>query len=125
MDDDADKSLNYNELKKGLHDYGVIGLEEHEIRKVFDDIDKDHSGTVSFDEFLKALRVSTAVYFEFKLEKRWTMKLGGGILESPCLSQWPSVRLKTVGKIVQSYNCFPFTPFWWVNDVPSDFRVKR
>ena len=54
---------------------------------------------------------------------------GGGILESPC----PSVDAR-LGKMVQSHNCFPFTPVilklhlqtldesrMW----PSDFQVQR
>ena len=58
MDDDADKSLSLAELKKGLHDYGIVDLEQDAIQNLFNEIDKDHSGSVSFDEFLKALRVS-------------------------------------------------------------------
>jgi len=58
MDDDGSRSLDIKEFKKGLHDYGVL-MELDQIQTLFNELDKDGSGTVDFDEFLKALRVST------------------------------------------------------------------
>uniref|UniRef100_A0A7S3PJB3 EF-hand domain-containing protein n=1 Tax=Aplanochytrium stocchinoi TaxID=215587 RepID=A0A7S3PJB3_9STRA len=55
MDDSGDKCLNRYELKNGLKDYGVEFSEE-EINDMFDYLDKDQSGKVSFDEFLVGLR---------------------------------------------------------------------
>ncbi|OAF70359.1 Calcyphosin [Intoshia linei] len=55
MDDDGNRTLDIKEFKKGVHDYGVI-MEPDEVQNTFDSIDKDKSGTVDFDEFLRALR---------------------------------------------------------------------
>jgi Ca2+-binding EF-hand superfamily protein len=55
MDDDGNRSLDFNEFKKGLHDYGV-NCEKQEAQDMFDSFDKDGSGTLDFDEFLIALR---------------------------------------------------------------------
>ena len=56
MDDDGNRTLDMNEFKKGLHDFGVI-LTPDKIQSLFNQIDLDHSGTIDFDEFLIALRV--------------------------------------------------------------------
>ena len=55
MDDDGSRSIDYKELKKGIHDYGVV-MEDDEVKEVFAKIDQDGSGQLDFDEFLKALR---------------------------------------------------------------------
>lgn len=55
MDDNVDKKLSQEEFIKGMHDYGV-SLSSNEIDTLFKDLDKDHSGSVDFTEFLKALR---------------------------------------------------------------------
>ena len=61
------------------------------------------------------------------------MKLGGGSLESLCLSVCPSVDAR-LGKMVQSHNCFPFPPIITKLHIqtshesrkfPNDFRIKR
>lgn len=55
MDDDGSRSLNFEEFKKGLHDYGVSDSEQ-DAQEVFARFDKDGSGTLSFDEFLESVR---------------------------------------------------------------------
>ncbi|XP_077980861.1 calcyphosin-like protein [Glandiceps talaboti] len=55
MDDDRSKSLNFDEFKKGLHDYGVQ-VTPDEVSTLFQCFDKDGSGTINFDEFLLKLR---------------------------------------------------------------------
>ena len=57
MDDDGSRSLDIKEFKKGLHDYGVL-MEPDQIQALFNELDKDGSGSIDFDEFLRALRVS-------------------------------------------------------------------
>ena len=56
IDDDGSRSLDFNEFKKGVHDFG-IEMEPDELKQLFDSIDKDGSGSLDFDEFLKSLRV--------------------------------------------------------------------
>ena len=56
MDDDGSRTLDFKEFKKGVHDYGLV-LDDGVVQQAFQTIDKDSSGTVDFDEFLKALRV--------------------------------------------------------------------
>ncbi len=55
MDTSGDKSLDKEELKYGLQDYGV-SCSEGELQQLFQYLDRDRSGKVSFDEFLSAMR---------------------------------------------------------------------
>ncbi|GIX80358.1 calcyphosin-like protein [Caerostris darwini] len=55
IDDNRDRKLDLEEMKIGLREYGAT-LDDDEISELFQEIDKDGSGTVSFDEFLKAVR---------------------------------------------------------------------
>jgi len=48
--------LDYEELKNGCKDYG-LNMQKAELDDLFACFDKDNSGTISFDEFLLALRV--------------------------------------------------------------------
>ena len=56
MDDNGSKSLDLYEFTKGLNDYG-LAVDMEEAQQLFEAFDKDGSGTVDFDEFLKNLRV--------------------------------------------------------------------
>lgn len=56
MDDDGSRSLSREEFKKGCHDYGC-DLSAEEFDTLFSEIDKDNTGTIDFEELLKALRV--------------------------------------------------------------------
>ena len=67
MDDDRSNSLSFPEFSKGIHDYGCQ-MEKEEIEKMFNDIDKDGSGTLDFEEFLRALRVSKCLLNIFTLQ---------------------------------------------------------
>ena len=51
MDDDGSRSLDIHEFKKGLHDYGAE-VSKQEGNVMFEQLDKDGSGTIDFDEFL-------------------------------------------------------------------------
>ncbi|KAH7970632.1 hypothetical protein HPB49_012779 [Dermacentor silvarum] len=59
MDDSGDKKLDMEEFKKGLQDFKVF-LSPSEVDALFKDLDKDGNGTISFNEFLIALRVSAS-----------------------------------------------------------------
>ena len=56
FDDDGNKQLNWEEFKKGMHDYGV-DLSPNDANALFAQFDRDGSGSISFDELLRALRV--------------------------------------------------------------------
>lgn len=85
IDDDGSKSLDFSEFKKGLKDVGLSVSDAvsaeclveggdgtvtvqcmhatfthslQDARAMFQQFDKDGNGTISFDEFLMALRVS-------------------------------------------------------------------
>lgn len=62
MDDDGNRSIDFKEFTKGMHDYGLM-LEKDELQDLFGRFDQDGSGTVDFDEFLKNLRVSSWIVF--------------------------------------------------------------
>ncbi|XP_071961092.1 calcyphosin-like protein [Antedon mediterranea] len=55
MDDDGNRSLNFEEFMEGLNDYKVEVTGEQG-KEMFNAFDKDGSGSLSFDEFLIALR---------------------------------------------------------------------
>ena len=56
IDDNGSRTLDLQELEYGLRDFGV-NMSRAEVNQLFNEIDKDHSGHISFDEFLQALRV--------------------------------------------------------------------
>eukprot|EP00604_Paraphysomonas_vestita_P003000 CAMPEP_0174822408 /NCGR_PEP_ID=MMETSP1107-20130205/15548_1 /TAXON_ID=36770 /ORGANISM="Paraphysomonas vestita, Strain GFlagA" /LENGTH=57 /DNA_ID=CAMNT_0016041207 /DNA_START=11 /DNA_END=181 /DNA_ORIENTATION=+ len=55
MDDDGSKTLSMGEFKKGLTEM-KINITEREMRMLFDHFDTDHSGTISFEEFIQGVR---------------------------------------------------------------------
>uniref|UniRef100_A0A1I7YGF1 Calcyphosin-like protein n=2 Tax=Steinernema glaseri TaxID=37863 RepID=A0A1I7YGF1_9BILA len=55
MDDNENRSLDLAEFTKGVHDFGVK-IKDSDIKSLFESLDKDKSGSISFDEFLIALR---------------------------------------------------------------------
>ncbi|ESO00246.1 hypothetical protein HELRODRAFT_83340 [Helobdella robusta] len=55
MDDNGNKRLDFNEFKKGLHDYGV-DIANADCSKLFEMFDKDRNGSIDFEEFLQLLR---------------------------------------------------------------------
>lgn len=52
---DESRSIDIKEFKKGIRDYG-IDLEPDEVMEMFQEFDRDGSGTIDFDEFLFKLR---------------------------------------------------------------------
>jgi len=62
FDDNGSKSLDRSEFKEGLKEYGVQ-MSASDVDQLFSCFDKDNTGTISFDEFLVALRVSGSIYF--------------------------------------------------------------
>lgn len=64
MDDNENKTLDFKEFKKGLHDYG-IDLSGDELLNVFKTFDRDDSGSIDFEEFLETLRVRNGLCDRF------------------------------------------------------------
>lgn len=56
MDDDGSKHLNFEEFHKGIEEFGLEGLDVGEIQEMFSIFDKDESGSINYDEFLKTIR---------------------------------------------------------------------
>lgn len=57
MDQDKDRQLSMEELEKGLHQFGVSGkLKKQELQQLLMVLDKNISGTISFDEFVTGVR---------------------------------------------------------------------
>ncbi|KAK2189505.1 hypothetical protein NP493_105g04011 [Ridgeia piscesae] len=54
-DDNGNKKLDMEEFRTGLRDYGIV-LNDGELRELFAALDSDSTGSISFDEFLIALR---------------------------------------------------------------------
>lgn len=57
LDNNGNRQLELNELLWGLKDFG-ISLDDEQAKTILEFFDRDKSGGVSFDEFLRALRVS-------------------------------------------------------------------
>ena len=57
IDDDGSKTLTLAEFQKGLYDHNIIFTKD-ESSELFRLFDKNQSGTLDFDEFLNAVRVS-------------------------------------------------------------------
>jgi len=56
MDDSGDKKMSFMEFKYGLKDYGLRELTDIDFEMIWKYFDRDESGFVSFDEFLRGLR---------------------------------------------------------------------
>lgn len=56
MDDDGNRTLNFEEFKKGIQESGTEFSEE-ECRDLFTKFDTDNSGSIDVEEFLRAVRV--------------------------------------------------------------------
>jgi Ca2+-binding EF-hand superfamily protein len=73
MDDDRSFKLSYEELKKGLRDYGFRGVfTESELDTLCATFDRDEDGHVSVDEFLRALRPPMDAVRRGAVDKAWT-----------------------------------------------------
>jgi len=55
MDDDNSKSLNVAEFNKALTDY-KLGFSKGECTALFNYFDVDSSGSITYDEFIRAIR---------------------------------------------------------------------
>ena len=56
IDDNRSRTLDREELANGLQEFGV-SMSRTQANQLFDELDTDGSGLISFDEFLQALRV--------------------------------------------------------------------
>ena len=54
-DDNDSKSLDAQEFKKAMHDFR-IGLSDKQVEQAFRIFDRDGSGEISYDEFLRSIR---------------------------------------------------------------------
>ena len=58
MDDNGNRQLDLEDFRWGFIDYG-FNLTVEEAQQLLTHFDRDGNGTVSYDEFLRALKVST------------------------------------------------------------------
>ena len=63
MDDNGNRQLDVEDFRWGFIDYG-FNLSQEEAQQLLAHFDRDGNGTVSYDEFLTTLKVSSA--FQFK-----------------------------------------------------------
>lgn len=55
MDDNNSSSIDINEFKKAMKDFKV-DISESDIRAVFTAFDRDGSGEIDYDEFVRGVR---------------------------------------------------------------------
>ena len=60
MDDDRSKDLDTYEFKKAIKDFRV-GISEKDIDRLFELFDRDRSGRIDYDEFLRGIRVNIII----------------------------------------------------------------
>ncbi|MDR3582083.1 MAG: EF-hand domain-containing protein [Candidatus Pacebacteria bacterium] len=60
MDDDNSKSLSLPEFKKVVKDYR-LKINEKEAEKLFGVFDRNHSGSIDYDEFVRAIIVRLTI----------------------------------------------------------------
>jgi Ca2+-binding EF-hand superfamily protein len=56
MDDDRSMDLDIYEFKKAVKDFR-IGISERDSERLFNIFDRDRSGKIDYDEFLRGVRV--------------------------------------------------------------------
>jgi Ca2+-binding EF-hand superfamily protein len=61
MDNNGNKTLDVDDFRWGLKDYG-ISISKEEAQQVLDHFDRDRNGVVDYNEFLRAIRVSTLIH---------------------------------------------------------------
>ena len=54
-DDNGNKTLDVHEFKKVMHDFR-IGMNEKQVASVYKIFDRDGSGEITYDEFLRTIR---------------------------------------------------------------------
>jgi Ca2+-binding EF-hand superfamily protein len=64
MDNNRSMTLDLEELQTGLADQGV-SLERDQVQVILDAFDRDKSGQVDFNEFMRAIRVSFPSFSKF------------------------------------------------------------
>jgi calcyphosin len=64
LDNDKSKTLDAAELENGLRDFG-INLNSEQVAVLVKFFDKNGNGSVNFNEFLTAIRVSNFFHFIF------------------------------------------------------------
>ena len=76
MDDNGNRQLDIDDFRWGFIDYG-FNLTQEEARKLLEHFDRNGDGVISYDEFLRALKVSHPCSPVFQLSNR-----------DPCLLAW-------------------------------------
>ena len=76
MDDNGNRQLDIDDFRWGFIDYG-FNLTQEEARKLLEHFDRNGDGVISYDEFLRALKVSHPYFPVFQLSNR-----------DPCLFAW-------------------------------------
>ena len=67
MDDNGNHQLDLDDFRWGFIDYG-FNLSKEEAEELFKRFDRDQSGTIDFDEFLRFLKVSNRNVFQVLTE---------------------------------------------------------
>ncbi|CAG9313621.1 unnamed protein product [Blepharisma stoltei] len=82
IDDDNSKTLSRAEFTKGIHDFRV-SISDEEITILFNGIDRDRSGTVDFDELIRAIRGPLNDFRKNIVNQAWTKldRDGSGVVD--------------------------------------------
>ena len=82
MDDNRSMSLDWNEFVKACHDYRVT-LPDADLKTLFNAFDVSHDGSVSYDEFLRAVRGPLSAQREKIVREAFSKidRTGDGVLD--------------------------------------------
>lgn len=79
MDDSADRRLDFREFIDGCRGRGIHKMTDQELKEVFATFDKDGSGTIDFEEFLRAIRPKMNDFRTKIVNNVFDMVSGGGM----------------------------------------------
>lgn len=115
FDDSSDRKLDAREFIDGCRGRGIFKMTDQELKEVFSTFDKDGSGGIDFEEFLKAIRPKMNDFRSRIVNNVFDMVASGGMKKRAAdeygardgteASQFDSDNIITVDDLMAFYKC--------------------